>query len=393
VAVVLVHRRHEGTRGEPEPRLHLRDGVETIDQRLLEELVWRVSEDLRVEDQVADPVRLLDEKAGGSPVIGVLRHEAAPLRIDQDPFQHVGGRIERRGEKCAVETDRLAPRRDAEEDSRSVVVVGAVLYQVARHPGELPLEHPVVHDVTAGGQHHAAAGPHVAVLAEVAVTHADHAAGVVRDQRDGPHIAADAGAEFRPGTDQHLHQQRPGLDARHRDLMTPRRRPCALAIGPDLLVAGPDQALRRVLDGRLVRKVAALEGHTERLEPLEVSDAVVAVSPDLGGIRVRRKRHEIPVHLLRAVIEAARFLHRRSAAQVQVTAGDCRSTTATACTFEHQHVGAAASRLDRGAGARRAQPDDHHVGFVGPASHVSCTKECGGLEIVVHTGLGILSGR
>ena len=201
------------------------------------------------------------------------------------PFQHVGGRIERRGEERPVETDRLASRRDAEQDSRSVVVVGAVLYQVARHPGELPLEHPVVHDVAAGGQHHAAACAHVAVLAEVPVAHADHAAGVVRDQRDGPHVAADADAQFRPGTDQHLHQQRPGLDARHRDLVTARRRLCALAIGPDLLVAGPDQALRRVLDRRLVRKIAALEGHAELLEPLEVPDAVVAVGADLRGIR------------------------------------------------------------------------------------------------------------
>jgi hypothetical protein len=85
VAVVLVHCRHEGTRGEPESRLHLRDGVEAIDQRLLEELVWRVSESLRVEDQVADPVRLLDEKSGGPPVIGILR-PAAPCALTNIPL-------------------------------------------------------------------------------------------------------------------------------------------------------------------------------------------------------------------------------------------------------------------------------------------------------------------
>src|SRR5688572_853738 len=118
VAVVLVHRGHERTRGQPQPRLHLRDGVEPVYQRLLEELVWRISEDLRVEDQVADAFRLLDEKSGGPPVIGILGHEATSLRVDQDPFQHVGGRIERRGEKRPVETDRLASRRDAETPSR-----------------------------------------------------------------------------------------------------------------------------------------------------------------------------------------------------------------------------------------------------------------------------------
>ena len=193
-----VDRRHQRTRGQTEPRLHLLDGVEAVDQRLLEELVRRIPEDLRVEDQVADAVRLLDQKSGGASVIGILGDEAAPVRIDEDALSAC-----RRADRRARSGTRGRDRRGsppAETPSRIPEPSSFLVPCLIRSRGiqaSSRVEHLVVHDVAACRQHHAAARTHVAVLAEVAVAHADDAAGVVRDQRDRAHVAADAHAELR----------------------------------------------------------------------------------------------------------------------------------------------------------------------------------------------------
>jgi hypothetical protein len=168
--------------------------------------VW-IAEDLRVEHEIPDTVGLLDQEPRRAAVVGILGDEPASQRVDENPLQHVRRRIEGRGQERPVETARLAARGDAEQQSGAVVVAGAVLDQIARHPRELVGEHLLVHDVAARREHHAATRAHVAVLAEVAVAHADDASALVRDQRHRARVAAHAHAGLRRCTDQHLHQQ------------------------------------------------------------------------------------------------------------------------------------------------------------------------------------------
>ena len=76
--VVFRDGRDQRAGGQTKPRFHLLDGLEAVDERLLEKLVRRIPEDFRVEDQVADAVRLLDQKACRASMVGILFGRRTP---------------------------------------------------------------------------------------------------------------------------------------------------------------------------------------------------------------------------------------------------------------------------------------------------------------------------
>jgi hypothetical protein len=65
---------------------------------------------------------------------------------------------------------------------------------------------------------------------------------------------------------------------------------------------------------------------------------------------------------------AARALQRGAAAEVHHPVRRRGGAAATARALEHEYAGARAARLDRGAGARGAEADDHDVGVRRPSA-------------------------
>ena len=82
---------------------------------------------------------------------------------------------------------------------------------------------------------------------------------------------------------------------------------------------------------------------------------------------------------LGVVVEPARLLDRRAAAEVELAAGDRRRTAAGAGPLEDEHVGTGAAGLDGDRGAGAAEADDDHVGDVVPVFATVAIETGGGV--------------
>ncbi len=138
---------------------------------------------------------------------------------------------------------------------------------------------------------------------------------------------------------------------------------------PHLLVAGVHQTLRLGLDDGLLRVVTALELKAESFEPVEMLDAVDAVRMDLVRLGVAGDRGDVPLHLLGGIVVSGGFLDRRTAAEVEVSARQCRRAAGRRRTLENQNACSIRRRLHRGATARDAQSDHHDVDLVAELRH------------------------
>ena len=135
-----------------------------------------------------------------------------------------------------------------------------------------------------------------------------------------------------------------------RHLVAARRGYGDVPIRPDFLVAAPDQAIAPWLYGGLAGVIAAVEGHALRLQPVEVRHTPVAVEAEFFRLRIGRQRLKVLVHFLGGILEAAGRLHRRTAAEIEVAAGDCGAASGAARALQHQHARAGLACTERGAG-------------------------------------------
>ena len=137
-----------------------------------------------------------------------------------------------------------------------------------------------------------------------------------------------------------------------------------------LLVAGEHQALGAGLDHRLLLVERALELHPERLDPVEVLDAVVAEGPDLVLVGVEADRHQVLEHLLGRVLDAGGLLHRGPAAEVEVAAGHRAGAAVLRGPLEQDDARTGPGRLECGARAGDPEPDHDDVDLVAPRLHI-----------------------
>ena len=281
--------------------------------------------------------------------------------------------------------------RYAEQQTRAVITGGAVLDEIARHPREFMLEHLLVHDVAARSQHHGLAGARVSGLPVLRVAQTGHAAVCVCNEMANARIEDAVHARVFHRAREMLHGECAAtVGAVECRLVAAWRRFRDVAERPDFLVAAPDQAVAPGLHRRLSGVVAAIEGHALRLEPVEVRHAALAISAEFPGIRIRGQRFQIPVHLLGRVVEAAGLLHRRAAAEIEMSARDSGGAARAARALEQQHAGAGFTRAERSACARRTEAHHDHLGLVVPVRDISVRQQRGrGLRKSAHA---VISG-
>ena len=171
--------------------------------------------------------------------------------------------------------------------------------------------------------------------------------------------------------------------AGHRHRVSPRSGCRLLAERPHLLVAGVRQAFGARRDDHLARVVAPLELKAQVLQPIEVFDAAVTVGADLVVLWIRRHRDQVLVHLLGRIVVPGGLLDRRSAAEVEVTAGHRRGSAGCRRAFEHQHFAPCRGRADRRAPAGDAEAEHHDVDVIGPGRDLAGVD--GGGDLGAHT--------
>ncbi len=175
-------------------------------------------------------------------------------------------------------------------------------------------EHLLVVDKAASSEDDALSRPVSHRLGELPRDDA-HDTAAVHDKIRGIGVLVGDGTRLSDGRDQLLHQDPAG---EHRRLRTvpARRRTGDLVIRPGVL-AQPHQPVLGVRHPARRLEQGLLERNAARAEPLEVLHAPVAVQPQLLLIGVRPERRlEEGEHVVRRVLEAARLLHLRAAAEV-----------------------------------------------------------------------------
>ncbi len=118
--VVAVQRLRDRAGGQLEGRLQLLDRLVAVDQRHQREL--GVLDVLAVDDQVRRVVGLLHHELRRARVVAVLRDEALPVLVDQDPADQRGRRVDRRRDERLLHVLELRADRLAEADAEPVVV-------------------------------------------------------------------------------------------------------------------------------------------------------------------------------------------------------------------------------------------------------------------------------
>ena len=338
-----------------------------------------------VDDQVGGLVGLVEDEARGARVVAVLGDEPLAELVDHDAGQQLRGWVEGRGDERLVHHPQLTAGRGTEPDPEAVVVGGGRGEQLGAELRGVGGHHLWVADVATGRDHHRPR-PDGAPLVVAAPLHPhDCAAALGADLDDEvggagleAHLDGGLGDALRQGVQDDL--RAPGV-ARLGHLVTARCRPGEVAEGVHLLVAGVHQPLGTGLDHRLVRVERALELHAERLDPVEVLDAVLAEGPDLGLVRVRADGHQVLGHLLRGVLDADCLLHRRTAAEVEVAPGHRAGPAVLGGPLQQHDSRPCPCRLERRAATRDAEADDNHVHLVAPRLDVGGVDRRGRVEI------------
>ena len=227
-----------------------------------------------------------------------------------------------------------------------------------------------VQDEAARAQHHAAPRRDRELRARVARDHAHHAPVLALHQALRAAVVQHRGAGRIARAQQALHQVAARL-ARARGLVAARRGHRVLRERVHLLVAAVEQAVVAERVGGLLRDVALAELDAVRADPLEVLEALLAERAHLLVVGLRARGHaHVRDHLLDRVVEAARLLDPRAAAEVER-----RPSRARWCRRRASSARARACRRPRARPrsrprARAAVPDDHDVGLEVEAAHV-----------------------
>ncbi|CAA0120708.1 Uncharacterised protein [Mycolicibacterium vanbaalenii] len=374
VAVVTVQGRGEVSFRNSQCGLHLGDRLPTVDeldQRHLGHLHVGL-----VDDQIGRLLRLFEHESRRARMIGILGDESLAVGVDDDAGEQDLRRIGRGGDEQLVHVGGHPAGRDTQPDAQTIVV--RIAQNVGRH-------HPVVLGLAFLAErgrvlsHHLGVhreaprcdddgrGFHLAGLAEVLPPHPDHRAVVVGDEAGRSGFIADLHPEIGGAFEQQVdHHRRATQLAGDRNRVPARRRLGLLAERPDLLVAGVGQSLGPRRDHDFARVVAALELKAQRLEPIEVLDAALAVGTDLVEFRVPRLRHQVLVHLLGRVLVSGGLLHCGATAEVEVAAGHRRRPAGRSGLLQDQDAGPCRCGADGRATTGDAESEDHHIRLVGP---------------------------
>ena len=365
VCVIAVQGGGKIARRDSQCGLHLSDRlvpVDELDQREVGPLQM-----VLVDDEERGVVGLVHHETRRARVVGILGHEPPTEFVDDESGQQDRRRVDRGGDERLIHVFGGGPGRDAEADAQAVVVGVAQDERLLSEFRGVGGHHLRVHHEPARSDHHGA-GSDGAGLGEPFPRHPDDAS-VLGHQVRRTGLVADLDAEFSGPLDQQVNHHGRALSVTgHRNLVAARSRHRHVLVWPHLLVAGVHQALGVGLDHRFVRVVGALEGDAEILEPVEVLDAALAVGPDLVVLGIQRHRDQILVHLLGSVGVAGGLLHRRTAAEIEVTAGQCSRSPGDGSAFQNEHPGTGCGRRHRRTAAADAEPDHHHVDVVGPFS-------------------------
>ena len=328
-----------------------------------------------VEHQERGVVLLVESQLADATRIGVLGDVALPAAVDQDAAhhqlrvdqeRHFGGvHVGQVGAKCLRHPDR---------DPVMLFDGGS---RPAGDPRRIPRHHRLVVGEAAGGQHHPAPRPHSQLVAVLPGDDADHPPVALDDQPLHPGIHDALHTQRGGGVHQRLHQHVAAalfagslvLHLRH---MSARRGRGDLVVREGILAAGVHQP---VVIGRFPARLtpeAGLERHTAVHQPVEMLEAARAVVGDsvLVGARPHRRAQKGP-HVVDGILEAASFLDRRAAAEIDESAGQRRGAAPAAGALQHHHLGAGPCGLDRRRRAGDAVAGDHHVGLDVPVCDVA----------------------
>jgi hypothetical protein len=270
--------------------------------RLLEQRVVEHEEDPAVLAPHAD---LAEQR-----LVQVLRAEPLARRVHEHALHELPIARERHHDARGLHPDRIAADAHAHADAAPVVAVAAEPEAHASRDRRIALEHRLVVHVAARGQHDAAPRAHVLLLAADRRDHAHDAALAVLDQRLAQRVGHHLGAGRRELIQQQLHHHAArvladllgGVAARRglRDLAE-RVRELAARVRETVVGVG--------IGADLDRQIRLLERHAAAGDPVIVLDAALAVEPDLLGVGTGpARRHQVLVHLLGVVLEAARLL-------------------------------------------------------------------------------------
>lgn len=203
-------------------------------------------------------------------------------------------------------------------DADAAAVVGARAHLgVAEQSWRVGGEHIVVVDETAGGEHTSASCPNHELLAVVPGHHADHRAIFAQDQirRVGVVLRCHTG---RFGRRHQTVQQQPSAEVMRGRPVPARGRDSDFGERPTVFPEPHEPVIGWRYPGGSIPETG-FERHTAIDEPVEMRHAVLAVVHDLRHIRARpERRHQECRHLFGTVIEPARPLDRRTAAEVDL---------------------------------------------------------------------------
>ena len=334
MAVVAVQCGDQVSRRNTQGGFHLLDLLPAVDE--LDQRQFRPLQMSLVDDEIGGAVGLIHHEARRPRMVRVLADEAIAQLVDDDPGEQDSRRVHRGGDEGLIHMFGRATRRLPQPYAQAVVIGVAENERLLREFGRVGSHHVLVHDETAGGNHHRT-GPDHTGLTEVFPPDPDHRA-VLEDQIGRAGLVTDVHSQ-RIGAfeEQSDHHRRPLGVTGYRDLMAPRCRLGDVLERPHLLVAGVHQSFCVGLDHRLVRVVAALEVNPQILQPLEMLDAALAVGADLVMLGFAGHRDEVGVHIVGAVVVAGGLLHRGAAAEVEVPTGHHRCSACRSSTFQHQN--------------------------------------------------------
>ncbi len=328
-----------------------------------------------VDDQVDLAVLFVEGGLAHPAHVGVLVDEALSLAVDENAVDQGPRRGD--GQRHLTGVHVAHGRADGlrHADAAAVVAFCADFERAPRQRRAVLAQHVVVEDEAAGGEHDAAPGPQRHRLAEALRLHADDAA-LLTHQPVHPGVGRDRCAGPAGGGSEVLHEQ-PPRGALRLGQMTARRRARDLVERVGVLAAGVHEALRAVRRHGCVGAERRIEGHVAGNQPVEVTQALLAVAGDLGLVGIRTAgRHHVAVHVVERVLEATRLLNRRAPAEVDDALGQRRCAPGTTGPLGHQDLGACGRRAERRRRPGRAEPDDDHVRRVIPGRDLSGVARC-----------------
>ena len=164
------------------------------------------------------------------------------------------------------------------------------------------------------------------------------------------------------------------------------------AVRPGFLVAGDHQCRFIGCVGVLVGVVFGLEDNTLAGQPIVVLQRAVTVQADLVSVCIgARCLHQVRIHLLDVVLEAAGQLCRGAAAHINQAAGHRGGTPRLTGGFQHNHVGAGIGGFYRGTETGAATADNQNICLGVPVVYSGkIDSGIGGCEII-HQNTGPLS--